>query len=486
MIVSLDDLRLMEGKENKKVVLCHGVFDIIHAGHIQHFQEAKKHGDVLVISITPDQYVCKGPGRPIFNQNIRATVVNALEIVDYVVINNKIDALDILEVLKPDVYCKGFEVLSCPSLRVHHEQEFVLSYGGQMVFIVMVGEDNPISSSRIINSLLPESASEFSRITEEISFRELESYFEEIKKLKVLVVGEYILDDYTICTPLERASKEMIVPMLYKDSKLYLGGAAIVAANTAQFCDSVTLLTFGDDNFLVSELPNSIKLVQCIHPTIRKRRMVEEGTKQKVAELTFMDSSMSPICEEELYQHLTDILPEVDLVVCADYGHGLFTPSIIGKIAIGAKYISATAQANAANYGYNLVTKWLGAEYLVADEKELRLATGQQFGDVKDMLSDIMAETGSELICATLGARGCTLYDGLDFHCVSAIPASVVDTMGAGDAFLAITAPFAKLGVSPKLIGLIGNAYAAMKIGLLGNKPVDPIGFRKFLKTLWL
>ena len=490
MIVPLDRLfyigGTMEGEENSKIVLCHGVFDVLHAGHIQHLREAKGYGDILVVSITPDQHVNKGPGRPIFNQNVRAMVVDALEMVDYVVVNDGIDALDVLEALRPEVYCKGSEVLDCPSNYISQEQEFVKNYGGQMVFIDMVGEDNPVSSSRIINSLLPEPASEFSQITSEMSFSDLEGCFEEVKQLKVLVVGEYILDEYMICTPLERASKEMIVSMLYNDQKWFSGGAAIVANNLSQFCGAVTLLTICDSSggkrILLSS-KSRVRLLWCDHPTIRKQRLVEEGTQQKVSELTFLTHKIK--CEDQLHNHLKDMLPEVDLVVCADYGHGLFIPSIVGRILGGAEFIGATAQANAANYGFNLVTKWAGAEYLVVDEKELRLATSQQFGDVEDMLPDIMANTGAELICATLGSRGCVLYDGSDFHYISAIPAPVVDTMGAGDAFLAITAPFAKLGLPPKVIGLVGNSYAAMKVGLLGNKPVDPVGFKKFLKTLW-
>lgn len=480
MIVPLNQLRFMEGKENAKVVLCHGVFDVIHAGHIQHLREAKGYGDILVVSISPDRYVNKGPGRPIFNQDVRAMVVDALEMVDYVVINDRINALDVLEALRPEVYCKGSEVLNCPSNYIHREQEFIISYGGQMVFIDMIGEDNPVSSSQIINSLLPEPA--FSQITSEMSFSDLEGCFEEIKQLKVLVVGEYILDDYIICTPLERASKEMIVPMLYKRRESFHGGAAIVAAHLAQFCNDITLLTLGNDISVEDALP---QVIMVPHPSVRKQRLVEEGTRQKVSELTKLHIELSIEVQNQLHKHLTNSLPDADLVICADYGHGLFMPSIVARILGGAEFIGATAQANAANYGFNLVTKWARAEYLVVDEKELRLATSQQFGDVEDMLPDIMADTGAELICATLGSRGCVLYDGSDFHYVSAIPAPVVDTMGAGDAFLAITAPFAKLGLPPKITGLVGNSYAAMKVGLLGNKPVDPVGFKKFLKTLW-
>lgn len=485
MVIILSELK-KHIRKGKTIVLAHGVFDVLHAGHIQHLREAKKHGDVLVVSISPDQYVNKGPGRPIFNQDVRATVVDALEMVDYVVINNEPDALDVLRELMPEVFCKGSEVLDCPSGHIHRELEFVKSYDGEMVFIDMVGEDNPISSSRIINSLLPEPASELSQIASEISFGDLEGYFEEIVQLKILVVGEYILDDYIICSPLERASKEMLVPMLYKDQKLFSGGAAIVANNMSQFCNSVSLLTFCDPKdglYIRLASKGRVRLLRCDHSTIKKQRLIEEGSRQKVSELTYMESEIK--CEEQVHQHLIDTLPDIDLVICTDYGHGLFTPSIIGRIMGGPGFIGVTAQANAANYGFNLITKWVGAEYLVVDEKELRLATGRQFGDIKDMLPDIMDTTGAALICTTLGSRGCTLYDGQDFHYIPAIPAPVVDTMGAGDAFLAITAPFAKLGLPPKVIGLIGNAYAAMKVGILGNKPVDPITFKKFLKTLW-
>ena len=73
--------------EGRKIVHCHGCFDLMHPGHIKHFQAAKKMGDILVVTITPDMYVDKGRDRPVFKEDLRADSIAALECVDYVGIN---------------------------------------------------------------------------------------------------------------------------------------------------------------------------------------------------------------------------------------------------------------------------------------------------------------------------------------------------------------------------------------------------------------
>ena len=71
-------------RKKKRIILCHGVFDLMHIGHIKYFQEAKEMGDVLVVTITPDRFVNKGPKRPVFNENLRAEAIAALNMVDYI------------------------------------------------------------------------------------------------------------------------------------------------------------------------------------------------------------------------------------------------------------------------------------------------------------------------------------------------------------------------------------------------------------------
>ena len=108
--LNLDDLteKVKELKKAKrKIVLCHGVFELIHPGHLRHFNEAKKYGDVLIVSITPDKFVNKGPGRPFFNESLRLESLTNLSTVDFVTLNNTATAVNVIKKLQPDIYCKG-------------------------------------------------------------------------------------------------------------------------------------------------------------------------------------------------------------------------------------------------------------------------------------------------------------------------------------------------------------------------------------------
>ena len=94
-ILTLDELAVRAQQlkgQGKKVVLCHGTFDLMHAGHIRHMQRAKEEGDVLLVTVTADAYVNKGPGRPVFNEQLRAEYIAALACVGYVAINPALTA----------------------------------------------------------------------------------------------------------------------------------------------------------------------------------------------------------------------------------------------------------------------------------------------------------------------------------------------------------------------------------------------------------
>ena len=96
-------------RKNNKIVLCHGVFDLVHTGHLNHFKSAKKYGDILVVSVTPAKFVQKGLNRPINSDKERVNFLTELSVVDFVVLNNSKNATDIIKVLKPDYYVKGLD-----------------------------------------------------------------------------------------------------------------------------------------------------------------------------------------------------------------------------------------------------------------------------------------------------------------------------------------------------------------------------------------
>ncbi len=114
-------------------VLCHGVFDLLHIGHIVHLQWARAHG-VLVVSVTPNRVVDKGQGRPYFSQSQRCLVLEALACTNFVVPSISVDALPILEKLKPEIYVKGPDVAREPTTSLVAEKAYVESYGGLLLY----------------------------------------------------------------------------------------------------------------------------------------------------------------------------------------------------------------------------------------------------------------------------------------------------------------------------------------------------------------
>ena len=128
----LSDLK----SKGKKIVHCHGCFDMMHPGHIKYFQASKRMGDILVVTVTPDEYIDKGPGRPVFDQGLRAESIAALECVDYVAVNQWPTAQETLRLLLPDYYVKGqeFEKLQDKTGKIQKEVEVVKEIKAEMRF----------------------------------------------------------------------------------------------------------------------------------------------------------------------------------------------------------------------------------------------------------------------------------------------------------------------------------------------------------------
>ncbi len=138
-ILEIEDLAEKISKlksEGRKVVQCHGCFDLMHPGHIKHFQEAQRMGDILVVTLTPDKYIDKGPDRPAFSQDLRAESIAALECVNYVTINKWPTAEETLRLLRPDIYVKGqeFENLEDKSGKIQKEHDVIKEIGAEIRF----------------------------------------------------------------------------------------------------------------------------------------------------------------------------------------------------------------------------------------------------------------------------------------------------------------------------------------------------------------
>jgi len=197
-------------KKGKKVVQCHGVFDLLHLGHIRHFNMAKKEGDVLIVTITRDKYVKRGPGRPVFNEHLRAEALASLAVTDYVSIVDSPTATKAIKILRPDVYAKGSdykEKHKDVTGKIQEEEAAVKSVGGRIVFT----EDITFSSSQLINNhfdVFPsETVKYLKTIAKQYPIDVIKERLEALKKMKILVVGDAIVDQYHYCVPMGKSSK---------------------------------------------------------------------------------------------------------------------------------------------------------------------------------------------------------------------------------------------------------------------------------------
>lgn len=132
--------------QGKKIIYCHGVFDIFHHGHLYHLEQAKRHGDILVVSLTADKYVNKGPGRPVFKESERMAVIASLGLVDFVTLSNHPFPLKLMKLLKPNFYVKGKDSTLNPSEGLRREIELIKELGGEVVFT----DSLPIHSADLV------------------------------------------------------------------------------------------------------------------------------------------------------------------------------------------------------------------------------------------------------------------------------------------------------------------------------------------------
>jgi len=484
-ILSLEKLSAMRKcwkEDGKKVVLCHGCFDLFHPGHLKHLEAAKRMGDILVVTITADKYVNKGPFRPVFNERLRAETIASLYIVDYVGISRFPTAVEVIKLIKPDFYVKGIEYRDAEkdvTQNIRKEEEAVRSAGGKLMFT----DEITFSSTYLLNKFFPivpeESCGFLTEFKKQYSCEKVISLLDSLKELNVLVVGDTIIDEYTYCKAMGAAIKAPTISARRIRTEKYHGGALAVARHLSSFVKNVEVVTCigGEDEMFrfVMELESAGLHVHATvnpnSPTTVKQRFLEEFNNQKIFEVSVLDDRSIPLdVERQIMNDIKTYFRDKDLLIISDFGHGMITERIVRQINSLRIFKSATAQTNSANYGFNLITKYNGCEYVSIDERELRLATCNKEEKIEHLVPLLAKRCNFKMVSITMGKDGCILYNHDTFWRIPGFSTAVVDTVGAGDAFLAITSAMACKGLSPEVIGFVGNCVGNLAVKIIGNK----------------
>ena len=484
-IVTLSELKKILLKKKNKTSLVHGVFDILHIGHKRYFEEAKSFSDILIVSITTNKFVNKGPSRPIFDNNYRAEMIAALEIVDYVVLSDSETAVNVIKQIKPNFYVKGKDYKNLKediSKNIYKEKAAVEQNNGKLIFT----DDISFSSSNIINNFYkPETIlSELKKLklgSNTLKKNCIES-LNKISKLNIAIVGEIIIDEYIFSKEMDKPSKENIHVVNFKNSQQYLGGVVAVAKNLSEFCNKVDIFSAGNFNSKEKKFINSIRndfanvkifLDNSGFQSIKKTRILDE-TNKKIFEIYYKDGEKTHSQSKKFLNFINEKFSSYDFVVMCDFGHGLFNKDIYYNILKKSKALAINAQTNSDNRGYNLITKYKKANLICIDEPEIRLALSDNISNLDILAKKLIKKIQFETLVITRGNLGISVYKKKHNKIskkvsLSAFELNPTDTIGAGDAVLGIASLLTSKKVDMEIIAFLGNIFGALATKYIGH-----------------
>ena len=468
----------------KTVIMCHGVFDIVHPGHLRHLMYAKEKADILVASVTADVHITKADHRPYVPQELRAQNLAALELVDYVIIDSNPTPIANIRQLQPDYFAKGYEYMAegIPT-KTQEEINALDEYGGEVVF---TPGDVVYSSSKLIELQAPKIAIEklLSLMDSEgIDFGDLRKTARNLSGVRVHVVGDTIVDGYSTCTLLGGAAKSPTFSVKLERTDRFTGGAAIVARHMRSAGADVSFSTvLGDDalrDFVQTELENAgvrcDAVIDRTRPTTYKERFIADGYK-----LLQVDRVDNRPMSEKVLRAICESLRgcSSDIAVMSDFRHGIFNHDSTGRIVSAIPSGTLRVADSQVSSRWGNILDFSDFDLLTPNEREARFALGDQDTIVRPLALKLFRQARCRNLILKLGERGTITYrrpgpEPRDFFTVDSLVDRLVDPIGAGDALLAYaTLTLATTG-NIVIASILGSIAAAVTCEREGNTPVS-------------
>jgi rfaE bifunctional protein kinase chain/domain len=496
-IKSREELREIIGERPRKasVIMCHGTFDLVHPGHVRHLMYAKSKADLLVASLTCDAHIQKANFRPFVPQQLRAMNLAALEVVDYVIIDDNPTPLENLSFLQPDYFAKGYEYhKGGVHPRTREEMDVLESYGGEVIF---TPGDVVYSSSSMIEVAPPNISSEKLLAlmeSEGVTFDDLRRALESFQGARVHVVGDTIVDTYVFCSLTGGIAKTPTFSLKYEQQVDYAGGAAVVSKHMRKAGADVKFSTvLGEDalkDFVLEDLAAQGIQVEPIidhtRPTTQKSVFIAGS--YRMLKVDKLDNR--PISDKiltELKESIAD--DHVDAIIFSDFRHGIFNretiPALVKSLPPDALKVADSQVASR----WGNILDFQGFDLITPNEKEARFALGDQDSTVRPMALELYKRADCKTLILKLGDRGIITYraptpEVRAFFTVDSFVDKLVDAVGAGDALLSYATLAMVTTQSSVIASILGSVAAALACENEGNNPVAPEDVLKKLKAV--
>jgi len=519
-ILSLEQLLRLRADaraQGRRIVQCHGCFDIVHPGHVRHLRFAKQLGDILLVTITADSSIAKGTGRPLIPEELRAENLAALDFVDWVLVDQSPTAAALLEAVRPDIYVKGREYEFNSDPRFQAERQTVERHLGRVVF----SSGDVVFSSTALIAALEQSVDPFHARLRELLARDdtqgpaLGSLISAFRGRPVVVVGETILDTYVLCDRPDIAGESPIMTLRPAEYRHYDGGAAIIARHAA---------ALGAKPVLVTPMPTSgpgapaalavrqrlladgieLRVLPTETPLPEKQRFLVGA--QKVMKLDLVDRL---VIDAAMGDRLIDLAVSAArehpgaVVILADFGLGLFSSALLRRTCRALRDHAAILAGDVSGRRSSLMAM-SAMDLLCPSESEARDAIALHDEGLPAVTWRLLERTNSKRAIITMGADGLIAFDRLQdsraknaaatstdglarrlsAEHIPALSPVAIDPLGCGDALLTTAALTLAAGGSLVAAALLGSAAASVQAQRLGNIPISATDLRHAIARL--
>lgn len=469
-------------REKKNIGLCHGVFDVLHFGHILHFKAAKKKCDYLFVSITEDQFIKKGPNRPVHNQFERLDILKNIKMIDQAFIAKGESGVESINLVRPDIYFKGNDYIdnkTDKTGKILLEKKALKKNKGKIFYTT----EKQMSSSKIINnqhlSLNKEQSNFLKLIQNKFSYNQILQIIKKIKKTKALVIGDFIIDKYIFGNVQGKSGKEPHMVFNKIKESFYLGGSAIIANHLSSFVNKVTLLSdFGHEKnikkIINENLKKNIKHI-AIKPfdsleTCIKTRFVDLNSNYKLFGSYYLPNLNNKFFHSTLSQKIKQNIHAQDTIILADYSNNFFNVESLNLIKKSKKFIAGMAQKNSNKSSFHTLDHLKSIDLLCINEGELRNELRDKKSDYIKLSKFFIKKYKIKYLVVTRGIQGSILITRkFKIYSCPSFNSKPIDKVGAGDAMLSILSLFLKNKIDINLSLMIASLIAGKVVNNLGN-----------------
>lgn len=469
----------------QKTVLVSGHFNVIHPGHLRLLRFAKECGTRLVVAVESDRLAGNAAH---VTECLRLEGVASNSYVDEAFLFDS-SVVEVISKLRPDIVVKGKEHEG----RYNPEKEALKLYGGQLLFS---SGETVFSSLDLIRREVTEVVSKRFSLPGEfmarngISKKRLAEVCDCFKKLKVVVIGDLIIDEYITCQPLGMSQEDPTIVVTPIDSSRFIGGAGIVAAHAAGLGAQVDFISvcgrdnpraFGEERLAEYKVRSHL-LEDVSRPTTLKQRYRSKG-KSLLRVSHLHQGAISVELQEQMLVLLEPLLAVADLLVFSDFNYGCLPQSMVERVSAMAKANRVMLVADSQSSSQvGDISRFKGVDLITPTEREARIAVRNHEDGLVVLAEKLRMQAEANNVLLKLGEEGLLLHArhetgaeierGIITDQVPALNSHPKDVSGAGDSLLIVSAMAMACGANIWELGLLGSLAAAIQVGRVGNSPL--------------